>query len=165
MRLLPPLHEILEDNPPPASGLFKCRLVYNRDLYKIEYVKYRQLTITKIKIHQTETLYYPYKFANRQRLEQIKASLSKETEALLIIGDRITDTTYTNVALLKDKIWHTPAHPLLKGTRRCSLLKAGTIQPSDIRMKDLDHFSKIRLFNAMIPWESAIELNVKDIIR
>lgn len=163
LRRLPPLIEIFEDHPPPEIDVQKARVIYNRDLYKINYQEYTKKAVKTLQIWQTGSIYYPFKFANRQLFENIKQKLPEFTEALIIVGDRVTDTTYTNVAFLKDNRWFTPANPLLTGTQRCALLQKEIIEPADIRLRDLENFSKIRLFNAMIPWDESIELPSKAI--
>lgn len=165
IRMLAPLPEIFEENPPPSSGLLKARLVYNHDLYKLEYSDYQKKEIQGLKIWQDQSIYYPFKFANRSLLECMKKSLPEHTEALIVIGDRITDTTYTNVAFWNGKKWLTPQYPLLKGTMRDSLLKKRVLEIQDISLPMLENYERIRLFNAMMPWEEAIELPVYSIIK
>lgn len=162
-RALPALTEILETFPPPASGLYKARLIYNRDLFKVEYQAYEINKISHIRLYQTQRLYYPFKFANRQVFERITRDVPPETAVLIAVGKRITDTTYANIALLKEGEWYTPEHPLLKGTRRCKLLKEGIIHPAEIRTEDLGQYEQIRLFNAMIPWHKAPALPIESI--
>ena len=43
-----------------------------------------------------------------------------------------------------------PAHPLLKGTKRGSLIDAGQLAECEIRVIDLPHFQSISLINAML---------------
>ena len=76
----------------------------------------------------------------------------------------LTDTSIANIALSDGTHWYTPAHPLLKGTKRAALLEEGILQEKDIRPEDLPSFSTVRLFNAMIDW-GELELPVRNIIR
>ena len=57
-----------------------------------------------------------------------------------------------NIALFDSSHWHTPQHPLLKGTKRAELLDKGILTEKDIRMEELPAYSTVRLFNAMIDW-------------
>ena len=55
-----------------------------------------------------------------------------------------------DIALWNGSEWHTPAHPLLKGTRREELLRDGVIAERDIAVSALPEYRKICLFNAML---------------
>jgi 4-amino-4-deoxychorismate lyase len=51
--------------------------------------------------------------------------------------------------------WITPSQPLLMGTRRAALLKAGIISEASIQIKDLNKFIDFKLINAMMLWEES----------
>jgi len=51
----------------------------------------------------------------------------------------------------------------LAGTARARLLAEGKIRERRILAKDLDDYQKIRIFNAMIPWERAKDVMVFDV--
>ena len=46
---------------------------------------------------------------------------------------RLTDTSYSNIALFDGNRWVTPAHPLLKGTMRQSLIDKGLLKEKGIK--------------------------------
>ena len=50
-------------------------------------------------------------------------------------------------------------YPLLKGTRRAQLLLEGCVTERDILVEELEKYSRIRLFNAMIDF-GEIELEL-----
>lgn len=162
-RLLSPLEEIFDETPPPLFGILKARIIYNHDLFKIEYQSYQKAKINKLKIHRENSIYYPHKFADRSAFESIKKSLSEYTEALIVIGERVTDTTYTNLAFWNGNKWLTPEFPMLQGTMRSLLINQNTIELMDISVNDLDNFQKIRLFNSMMPWDEAIEIPISQV--
>jgi 4-amino-4-deoxychorismate lyase len=164
LRRLDPINEILADYPPPGKGLIKARLIYNKDLFKIQYQKYVKSKISKLVLWETNSIYYPFKFANREIFDKIKKRLPAESEAIITVQGRITDTTYTNLAFKQNKHWYTPEHPILKGTQRAYLLNAKIISLADITVKDLPSFDSVRLFNAMMPWEESIELSINNIV-
>ena len=75
------------------------------------------------------------------------------SEDVLIVKDGcLTDTSIANVALYDGKMWCTPSHPLLRGTKRAELLDKKIIVEKDIPQAHLGKYSKIMLFNAMIDW-------------
>ena len=67
----------------------------------------------------------------------------------------------TFVNMINNKIydgytWFTPAHPLLRGTKRAELLNKQLIVEKDIAQVHLNDYSHIMLFNAMIDWERIV---------
>ena len=79
-------------------------------------------------------------------------------DVLIVKNNRFTDTYYCNTAFLEKGVWYTPEHPLLKGTQRDFLISKKVIIPADLTMKDLGRIEKIRLFNSMITWEDAMDV-------
>lgn len=73
-------------------------------------------------------------------------------DILIVRRHLLTDTSIANIALFDGSHWHTPQHPLLKGTKRAELLDKGILTEKDIRMEELPAYSTVRLFNAMIDW-------------
>jgi len=75
----------------------------------------------------------------------------------------VTDSYYANIALFDGNNWYTPSRPLLEGTKRMKYLENGKLKRKDITVEDLKNFTKISLFNAMIPL-GKIEISTKNII-
>jgi 4-amino-4-deoxychorismate lyase len=80
-----------------------------------------------------------------------------------VINGHITDTTFTNLAFHTGSEWITPVKPLLAGTRRAALIKQKIIVTASIREENIFNYLTIRLFNALLPWEEAIELPISAI--
>lgn len=100
----------------------------------------------------SENLDYHLKYADRSTLDNYAHGLPTGHIPLLLRGDWVTDTTYTNVCFYdQDSKWVTPSTPLLKGVMRQTLLDAGEIIESDVRIERLREFRFIALINAMIP--------------
>ena len=106
---------------------------------------------------------YTYKSAGREPLNCLFALRGACDDILIVKQGLLTDTSIANIALSDGTHWYTPAHPLLKGTKRAALLEEGILQEKDIRPEDLPSFSTVRLFNAMIDW-GELELPVRNII-
>jgi 4-amino-4-deoxychorismate lyase len=70
----------------------------------------------------------------------------------------VTDASIANLAFYDGRQWITPDTPLLAGTRRRFLLDSGILHEAPVRPADLRDFHRIRLVNAMIPWEESPEL-------
>jgi 4-amino-4-deoxychorismate lyase len=74
----------------------------------------------------------------------------------------LTDSTYYNVALYNGKDWLTPKSPLLHGTARARLLKKGILKEADIKLKELQSFQKVCLFNALNDF-GEVELGISEV--
>ena len=104
---------------------------------------------------------YSYKYADRSFFEQMKAELADDEEPLFVRPDgTITDTSYTNVLIETESDYLTPTRPLLKGTQREGLLRAGLIaEADDLTLSTLRSKAKaILLINALLPLEEALRL-------
>ena len=104
---------------------------------------------------------HSYKYADRSFFEQMKAELADDEEPLFVRPDgTITDTSYTNVLIETESDYLTPTRPLLKGTQREGLLRAGLIaEADDLTLSTLRSKAKaILLINALLPLEEALRL-------
>ena len=104
---------------------------------------------------------YSYKYADRSFFDRMKAELTDDEEPLFVRPDgTITDTSFTNVLIETKAGYLTPAHPLLKGTQREGLLRAGLIaEADDLTLSTLRSKAKaILLINALLPLEEALRL-------
>jgi len=139
---------------PPKDGLYRCRLVY--DLYgvvEVSYHKYKKRTINSLKIVVDNGIDYSLKSTNRKDLDSLFLKKDACDDVLIIKNSLVTDTTIANIAFYKDGIWFTPKTPLLKGTTRARVLNNGVLKELDIKVEDLESFSKVALLNAMIDFD------------
>jgi 4-amino-4-deoxychorismate lyase len=139
----------------------KCRLAYGEDIIDIKWEPYSFRTITKIQRVYDDTIDYSYKYNDRTTLNNLYEKRRDAEEILIIKNGMVTDTLYCNVAFLKDGKWFTPDSPLLPGTQRAFLLNSGIIEEAHILEKDIQKYSHIKLFNAMISWENGLMLETK----
>ena len=104
---------------------------------------------------------YSYKYSDRSFFQQVKAELPDDEEPLFVRPDgTITDTSFTNVLTETEAGYLTPTRPLLKGTQREGLLRAGLIaEADDLTLSTLRSKAKaILLINALLPLEEALRL-------
>jgi 4-amino-4-deoxychorismate lyase len=145
--------------PKSKTQIYKCRLQYNLNDFNLEFLPYEKKQIENLKISEVQNDFdYGLKYLNREKLN---ALIIDNQEVLIQRNNLITDTSYANVAFLKDKKWWTPAEPLLEGTRRSFLLDEKIIFEKEIKSDEIDDFEKIKIFNAMINWEDSIELDLQ----
>ena len=136
---------------PPSNALYKCRIVYDEKIRKIEYLPYTK------KIPRTFTLIeanieYSYKFSDRKTIEKLKKKSTQE-DIIIVKNGLLTDTSISNMAFFDSETWFTPKLPLLEGTMRAKLLDEGFLKEETIKVNDLARFTNFALMNAMIGFE------------
>ncbi len=134
----------------PKTGLFKCRIVFDKQIISCEFQPYikrpvKSLRVVHVNIPRTE-----FKSADRASYDEAFSARANCDDVLMVRDGLITDASYSNVALYDGSQWFTPRTPLIYGTRRAKLLVEGIIKEADITVDDLSHYSKICLFNAMV---------------
>jgi 4-amino-4-deoxychorismate lyase len=154
------LSKLLPKYELPQEGIYKLRISYGADAQDVSWTPYTLRKITSLRIVKHDELLYQHKYHNRDRIDRLWEQRGQADDILIVQHGYLTDTSYHNIALYDGNKWYTPSWPLLRGTRRAALLDAGTIHPTLIRERDLHHFQKIRLFNALITWEEAPEVEI-----
>jgi len=156
--------DILDLKPiisPPKIGLYRCRVVYNIDILKIEYIPYTPKKIESIKIVHSN-IDYRYKYENREELSSL---IPKGIDEIIIVKDNlITDTTISNIALFDGDNWISPKSPLLNGTYRQKLIDEKKLKLEDINIDKLQKFKKIAIINAMVGFRVLENINIREII-
>ncbi len=138
------------------SGIYKVRIVYSEREVETQFHPYHMKQTSSLQLVYNDQIEYASKFLNRDALIGLYNQRNKSEDILIVKNNLITDGYYSNVALLKKDRWYTPSKPLLQGTRREQLLQQKRIVTADIRPSDLEQFSHISLFNAMIPHKKVI---------
>jgi 4-amino-4-deoxychorismate lyase len=164
-REIPPINEMIRISGQHENGILKCRLLYSTNRFRFIIEPYKKRRIIHLLLVEKPEIKYDLKYSDRRIFENLIKAEVRETEVLITQNQFLTDTTYTNIALKFEDSWITPESPLLEGTQRALLLQKGILQPGRISTNDIGKFSKIRLFNAMMPWDDCIELDVSQILR
>ncbi len=141
----------------------RCRVLYAKEVLKVEYFPYHMRKVDSLKMVVCDDADYTFKSADRSLLNSLYEQRGEADDVLIVRHGLLTDTSIANIALYDGEHWYTPAQPLLKGTRRQSLLNEGKIYERDIKAADVGCYQKISLFNAMIPFR-AIEFDAHFII-
>jgi len=159
---VPLLNEILHQVAFPLAGLYKCRVIYDSEIRKIEFHPYSLPVIRSLKIVETDMPSLPYKPADRSGFHALFAQRGDCDDVLLVKNGLLTDTSYCNIALYDGKYWFTPRVPLLTGVNRAQLLAEGRLIEKDIKVEELVNFQCIVLFNALIDF-GAIQFDISAI--
>ena len=149
------LEEFIE---PPKEGLYRCRILYDKDINSVEYIPYTPKKINSFKIVQSN-IDYSYKYGNR---EELNALHNPDYDEVIIEKDGyLTDTSIANIAFYDGTNWFTPASPLLKGTIREKLLSERFLIVKNIKSQDIQSYSHFALMNAMIGFQIQKSIQIK----
>ncbi len=153
----------LKEQDLPVTGCFKIRIVYGRVITDFSCLPYKPKMIKTLRVVEADDIEYRFKHEDRKALD--KAFSYRDGCDDIIISHRqyITDTYFGNIALYDGRKWWTPAHPLLKGTRRAALIKDKKIQPTVIRVPDLKYFKELKIINAMLSLEESEPIPISEI--
>lgn len=152
--------EVLRECDFPKTGLYKCRIEYSAKPELVEFVAYQRRDIKTLKLVEISAEPSAFKSTDRKQFVDAFALRGECDDVLMVRNGLLTDTSYANVALWNGTKWLTPAQPALFGTQRAYLLANGIIAEAEIRVDDLLHYSRIRVFNAMIEFgEIDLDLN------
>ena len=143
------LEEEIVAPPTAASGHYRCRVDYDTEIREITFRPYVFNAISSLKPVEDNTISYNLKYADRTALLNIYAQRGSCDDVLIVKDGLITDSSYANVALLKNGQWFTPSAPLLPGTCRARLIHENMLIPVPVRVDDLHHYESILLINAL----------------
>jgi len=145
------------------QGIFKCRVLYKKEIELVEYEAYQSRRIRSLKLVYSDDIEYGYKEEDRGELERLFRLREDCDDILIVKNECISDSFYANVVLWSGETWVTPDTPLLRGTMRASLLKKGKIFESRITPGNLARYQKLRLINAMNDLEEAVDIPINSI--
>lgn len=129
---------------------YKCRIEYTDTVRKIDFIGYVPKVVRSLKLVVSDPFDYRYKYADRTALEALRAMKGLCDDIIIVINNRITDSSYSNLAFFNGVEWHTPLKPLLRGTKLRQLLAEGILQEKDIQISNLNGYQKVSLINAML---------------
>jgi 4-amino-4-deoxychorismate lyase len=145
------------------SRLFKCRVLYSKEIEKVEFIIYNLPDIKRLKLIFSDDISYPYKYADRSAINALYEKRYPYDDILIVKNNWLTDTSFCNIVLKKKEGYFTPAHCLLKGTKRQKLLSEKKITEKEISWKELEEYESLYLINAMIDMEDHVCIAIKDV--
>lgn len=159
------LFKILQDSSNNISDkeLYKCRIIYNAEIDKIEYIPYKFPETNHLKLVVCNEIDYSHKYLDRKQINVLLSEKENADDIIIVKNGLITDSSTANLLFHQGRHWITPAFPLLKGTQRAKLLEQEKIQVADIRPSDLRNFNKVRLINAMQRFEDEVDVLIENI--
>lgn len=158
MKKHPSLQAVIQIPDGLEQGLFRCRVIYGKEVERIEFEPQETRRINSLKVVISDTIAYAHKSSDRSELEQLFRQRDHCDDIIIVKNKYITDSYTANLVLWDGKSWQTPDTPLLPGTMRAYLLSQGKITESEITLSDLKKFKSIRLINALNNMEEAEEI-------
>lgn len=147
----------------PATGLYKCRIIYDLNLFEVEYVPYEPAIPQTLKIVESNTIEYEHKYANRSDIENLFSKRDGCDDIIIAKNGLVMDTSYANILFRQKNCWYTPEIPLLKGIKRQELLDKGLIKEKEIPLQDVSKYESVKLINAMRGLDQQ-EIDVSNIV-
>lgn len=142
---------------------FKCRIIYMKNIIRVEIKPYQIRKINTLRIVHDNSIYYEYKYENRERLNRLFLQKGNQDDIIIISNGLVTDTSFCNIVFSDGYKLITPSTPLLKGTKREKLLREGIIVEDEIKHTNIYLFKKVFLINAMIDLEDNFEISTDKI--
>ncbi len=148
------------------NTIYKCRVFYDYEIHRIEFVEYERKNIKKLISVNADEISYKYKFTDRSAIDKLKQknTNSAEEDILIIKNGFVTDASFSNVLFYDGKDWFTPKECLLPGTQRAKLLSEKRVIERSIKTSDLYTYKNIKLINAMVEFKDATVLPI-DVIK
>lgn len=134
---------------PPKHGLYRCRIVYEKEIETLEYIPYQIKELKSFKLIES-AIEYSLKYEDRDGINSLLEQREGCDEIIIVKDGLITDTSIANLCFFDGKSWLTPKTPLLEGTTRRRYLDQGKIITADIYARDIAKYSKIATMNAMV---------------
>ncbi|MBC8486359.1 MAG: aminotransferase class IV [Bacteroidetes bacterium] len=141
-----------------SDDVYKCRVIYDKKIEKIEFEPYKPRIIHSLKLVECNDIEYGFKYHDRSMINELFEKRGDCDDILIIRNGWVTDTSFSNIILFNGKQWVTPSHPLLFGTKRQKLLDEGKIISKKIKSEDISKYQGARLINSMLDPEDGFLL-------
>lgn len=145
-------------------GLFRCRVIYTREIEEVEFVPHHYREINTLKLVEDNHIEYGFKFADRKTLNNLFAKRGDCDDILIAKDGFITDSYTANIVFFDGSKWWTPETPLLAGTQRSRLLEEGRIFECSITPADISKYTFAGLINAMWDLEELEPIPTRNIV-
>lgn len=138
----------------------KLRVAYAVQIEEIKWELHVPRTIRSIRKVYSNEVDYGYKYNDRSSLTHLFEQRGDADDILIIKNGLVTDSFFCNVAFYDGVKWYTPTSNLLPGTQRACLVDSGVITLAEITEEQITDYMSVKLFNALIDWEHAPELEI-----
>jgi 4-amino-4-deoxychorismate lyase len=145
------------------DGLYKCRIVYSREVQKVEFLSYKPKPVRTLRLVHHDIIHYRYKYSDRSGIDNLVRNADAD-DILIVQNGCISDASHANIVFFDGNTWTTPDTPLLSGTKREMLLDRGVIQEKKILCSELSRFTHAALINALLDLGDTPFISVNNIL-
>ncbi len=158
------IHSIFLNLEHEEDGLYKFRIEYDlENNFKTQIIPYAISELDDFELVIDNEIDYSFKSADRTQLQKLKDK-SHGDEVIIVKNNQITDTSYSNLLFLKNKIWFTPKSYLLNGVMRQNLLLSKKIKETEITLDNIKEFTHFQIINALNDFDDMIIYPIEKII-
>lgn len=154
------LRQIVQIPEHLTNEVYKCRILYANWVESIDFQPYTPKKVHYLQLVEANEVDYAYKYENRLVFDRLLENKGQADDILIVKNGFITDTSFSNIAFFDGDRWVTPDTFLLNGTQRQRLIAQGVLAEMKIKPSDLQHFSKAKLINAMLDFETTPTVSV-----
>lgn len=133
-----------------SEGIYKCRIVYDSVVREVSFNPYYIKPRHNVQVTHCESFDYSYKYLDRRVFDHFMRQ-GEYDDVIIVCDGVITDSCSANLVFASEDGLFTPSTPLLRGTCRERLLRAGAVRECEIREDDLCRYDMIYFINAMMP--------------
>lgn len=146
-----------------SEEVYKCRVIYDKKIRKVEFLSYKLPKINSLQIVRTKNLNYQYKYSDRQALHKLYGEKGDKDDIIIVQNEVVQDSYYGNLLFFDKEKYYTPQKPLLKGTQRAKLLQDRRILEEEIKTSDIKYFIFVKIINAMLDLEDAPKVDIQEV--
>jgi 4-amino-4-deoxychorismate lyase len=147
-----------------AKGRYRLRIVYAPEILSVEFVPDTARSWSKFSMIDGGEISYKHKYLDRSAINKLVELKGAADEIIIVKDGYITDCSIANLAFCAGGIWYTPAHCLLKGTMRESLLRKGIVCEAEIKARDICRYDSFTMINAIIGFNPLNAMPICNII-
>lgn len=89
------------------KGLFRCRVIYSKQIEKIEFIPYQFREIKSLKLVGNNEIDYPFKTVDREKLNVLFEKRGNCDDIIIVKNGCISDSTYANIVFFDGQKWLT----------------------------------------------------------
>lgn len=134
----------------PSQGIHKLRILYSDRIDSHTIESYTPRRIESLRLVYDDSINYRFKSSDRTAFDRLLSKRDGCDEILIVQNGCVTDTSFSNIAFLRQGRWVTPDTTLLEGVMRRDLLERGLLEEARITPADLFLFEQATLINSML---------------
>ncbi|MGR3812280.1 aminotransferase class IV [Jiulongibacter sp. NS-SX5] len=146
---------------PDDHQLYRCRVSYDEEIREVKFIPYSLAHHTKIGFCEVGSFDYAFKSEDRAFFTE-RVSESGLDDLIFLRNGKLTDASYSNLALKDGDQWYTPKSCLLNGVKRQYLISKNILSEAEMTVQDLSSFTELAFINAMRDFELTYQFRFEE---